>query len=197
MELIEIALSQLHAHPLNSNVMEERLLAKLTEHVVRSGRYPPVIVRRLPADDGDRFQILDGHHRVEAVRRAGLDAARCVVWDVDDEQALLLLATLNRLQGQDDPHKRAKLIETLRSSRGVELAKLARELPERGEQLAALAALQARVRQRLPRKVDDLPVAVHFFLSRPQRSELEAKLKSIGGTREQALMACVTGGDKG
>lgn len=197
MELVEIALSQLHAHPLNSNVMEERLLAKLTEHVVRSGRYPPVIVRRLPDEEDERFQILDGHHRVEAVRRAGLNAVRCVIWDVDDEQALLLLATLNRLQGQDDPHKRAKLIEQLRSSRGVALAKLARELPERSEQLTALAALQSKVRQRLPRNVDDLPVAVHFFLSRPQRSELEAKLKSIGGSREEALMICVKTGNKG
>ena len=196
MELIEMALSQLHAHPLNSNVMEERLLAKLTNHIVRSGRYPPVIVRPLPAGKGERFQILDGHHRVEAVRRAGLAAVRCVIWEVDDGQALLLLATLNRLQGQDDPHKRAKLIEQIKNTQGVALEQLVRDLPERSEQLKALAALEGKVDQRLPRQVDDLPVPVHFFLSRAQRSELLAKLKSIGGTREEALMNCVMNHDK-
>jgi len=205
MEMVELALTSLEAHPMNSNVMEERLLAKLTDHIAKTGHYPPVIVRLLPvrSDAADqsamqdssspRFQLLDGHHRVKALERLGHTTARCVVWDVDDEQALVLLATLNRLQGQDDPHKRASLLEKLQDSRGIELARLALELPERTEQLEALIALRQSPRQQPPRSADDLPVSVHFFLKREQRSELEKALRQTGGTREQALMKCVLG----
>ena len=38
----------------------------------------------------------------EALRRLGRASARCEVWAVDDDEAMLLLATLNRLQGRDD-----------------------------------------------------------------------------------------------
>lgn len=199
MDMIELDVSRLRAHPMNSNVMDDHLLAKLTDHIARTGQYPPVIVRPLPADgdipSGNEhdscFQILDGHHRIKAIKQLKQTMVRCVVWEVDDAQALVLLATLNRLQGQDDPHKRAALIAKLQMERGIELSRLSLLLPERAEQLEALAALNDLPRQRLPRRVDDLPVSVHFFLSRQQRSELEAKLNSAGGTREEALMNLV------
>lgn len=197
MEIVEIDLTALEAHPLNSNVMSQEMVAKLAAHMRRTGRYPPVIVRPLSsynaASGGERFQILDGHHRVAALRSIGAIQARCVVWEVDDEEALLLLATLNRLQGQDDPRKRAALILELRRRRGVELRGLSVMLPERGEQLAALANLAERPRAMPARIVDDLPVSVHFFLKREERHRLEAKLRAIGGAREFGLMKLVDG----
>ncbi len=191
MNIADIALSQLLPHPLNSNVMERSLFAKLVEHLKRTGRYPPVIVRPVKRDEpGDWFQILDGHHRVAALRQLHCATARCVVWDVDDDEAALLLATLNRLQGQDDPRKRAALVASLRAP-GVTLAALAGSLPERAEQLESLLRLNHAPPPRLPQALDDLPVAVHFFLTPQQRSQLNARLHELGGTREDALMRMV------
>lgn len=192
MTLVEIPLSQLLPHPLNSNVMARPLLAKLVEHLRRADRYPPVIVRPIQCEQpGDWFQILDGHHRVAALRQLQRASARCVVWEVDDDEAAMLLATLNRLQGQDDPRKRAALVATLQD-RGGALATLAQRLPERVEQLESLLRLnKPPALPRAPQPLDELPVAVHFFLTPAQRTMLNARLRELGGTREGALMRLV------
>ena len=190
-EMQEIELERLRSNPHNSNVMGERMLAKLVGHIGRTGRYPPVVVR--PVDD--RYEILDGHHRVEALRRLEHATARCVVWEVDDDEALWLLATLNRLQGQDDARKRAALLREL--GQRVERAELGRRLPDSDKRLKRLREMTARVgAPRLPRPMEAMPEAVHFFLLPVQRKRLEARLKEVGGTREEALMVLV-GGEEG
>lgn len=195
MELVEIPLANLRAHPLNSNVMPEELLEKLARHMDRTGRYPPVVVRRIKREDAsDIYEILDGHHRVLALRRIGAAAARCVMWEVDDAEALTLLATLNRLQGQDDPKKRARLLAQIEAVKAIDVSELARMLPERADEVRGLLALNAPPVLRPPRGLDELPVAVHFFLSRVQRAALEGRLMEIGGPREAALMRMVDSG---
>ena len=187
-EISEIGLERLRANPHNSNVMGERMLARLVRHIEATGRYPPIIVR----PRGDGYEILDGHHRVEALRRLGQAAARCLVWEVDAEEALWLLATLNRLQGQDDARKRAALLREL--GRRVEQTELGRRLPDSDKRLKRLREMTTAVaRPRPPVPAEAMPEAVHFFLLPAQRRTLEARLKEIGGTREQALMAMVTG----
>jgi hypothetical protein len=221
MELIDIPLDRLERHPMNSNVMPGELMAKLTDHIGRTDRYPPVIVREIapgaPAtrsgaqssDDSavspalcrprngqggqeQRYQILDGHHRVEALRRLKRTSARCVVWEVTDDEALLLLATLNRLQGRDDPHRRAALVAELAGLRRVDARELAEVLPERAEELASLLSLRAAPPAlRGPRALGEMPVCVHFFLKPAQRDALEGALRAMGGPREAALMRLV------
>ncbi len=192
MSTVDIPLKQLQPHPANSNVMTGELFDKLIEHIKRHDRYPPIIVRQLT--DSQDYQIIDGHHRVRAVEKLGYAKARCVVWQVDDDETLVLLATLNRLQGQDDPHKRAALVARL--SERLDIAKLAQLLPEQVEQLERLGRLHAPPpAPRPPQRLDDMPVPVHFFLLPAQRRQLEQKLKQLGGPREQALMTLVENSD--
>jgi len=133
-----VPLDDLLPHPLNSNVMSEDLQEKLRAHIKRTGRYPYLVVRPHPDEPG-KFQVLDGHHRVAILRELGHREARCDVWEVDDREARLLLATLNRLQGQDLPIRRAQLIhELLGDMRADDLAGL---LPETDKQLEELHAL--------------------------------------------------------
>src|SRR5437867_2462505 len=127
-----IGLDDLVPHPLNSNVMNEDLQAKLRAHIKRTGRYPFLVVRPHPYQPG-KFQVLDGHHRVAILRELGHLEARCDVWAVDDREAKLLLATLNRLQGQDQPLKRAQLVHELLAEMNV--GDLGGLLPETEKQL--------------------------------------------------------------
>ena len=192
MDVRLVPLEQLEPHPGNSNVMPDELFGKLVAHLRRSERYPPVIVRfRQSGHAGPpRFQILDGHHRVKALRELGIPEARCVVWEVDDDEALLLLATLNRLQGRDDPRKRAALLARLKER--LDLPSLAERLPESIDGLNGLLKLHGPPPPpRAPAPLEDMPVAVHFFLLPRQRRRLEARLRDVGGTREQALMQIV------
>ncbi len=125
--LVRVPLDRLHPHPKNANRMDETFLAKLAANIEREGNYPPLIVRPHPRHAGD-YELLDGHQRWEALRRLGAPDARCYMWPCDDATALVLLATLNRLEGQDDPLLRAELLRELMAVASPE--ELAALLPE-------------------------------------------------------------------
>lgn len=136
--LINIKLEDLIAHPLNANVMAEEYLEKLAENIAREGDYPPLVVRPHPHRMG-KYQLLDGHQRCEALRRLGQREVRCYLWPCDDAEALTLMAMLNRLEGQDQPLKRAELLAELTGLfPEVDLAKL---LPESQAEIEAALEL--------------------------------------------------------
>jgi len=199
MSIQTIQLDRLRPHPENSNVMPDVLVEKLANHIQRTGRYPPLIVRPLHDPDNQstdisatnaRYQILDGHHRARALQEACRDTAQCIVWQADDQEALLLLATLNRLQGQDDPRKRAKLISRLAEQHN--LPQLSTLLPERSEQIKKYLEFKNHPPPlRKPNPIEQMPIAVHFFLTSPQKSQLDAVLRQLEGSREEALMKLI------
>lgn len=133
-----IDLTDLVAHPLNANVMSDEIREKLRVNIQGTGRYPFLVVRPHPLETG-KYELLDGHHRVSVLQELGHTRARCDVWHVDDRAAKLLLATLNRLQGQDLPIKRAQLLHELLSD--MSITDLAGLLPETDKQLEELHAL--------------------------------------------------------
>jgi hypothetical protein len=118
-----IGIDRLYEHPENPNRMNRASFKKLVEHIRASGNYEPIVVRRYRSG----YQILNGHHRVRALAELGYERADCVVWDVDDQQSRVLLATLNRLGGRDMPAPKQMLIERLCESMGVD--RLAKQLP--------------------------------------------------------------------
>ncbi len=214
-ELRLIPLSRLRPHPRNSNVMPEAMLEKLVRHLERANRYPPLIVRPIETDASDAepswrdrgeatadvttppsaYEILDGHHRAEALRRLGREHARCDVWRVGDEDALMLLATLNRLRGHDDPLRRAELLRELAAAQQRGRERLAAWLPERSAQVRRLLAMRPRVpRPRSPRHAEAMPVPVHFFLRPAEKRELDAALRRVGEPRAAALVRLVRAG---
>lgn len=179
-----LPIEQLEAHPLNSNVMPRALLDKLATEIGRTGLYPPIIVR----PRGPRYQILDGHHRVCVLKELGHRLVEAVVWEVDDQQALLMLATLNRMRGEDDPRRRAALLSRLRESMGV--VELAERLPEDAGRVKKMLELHAALPSPAsPRPVGEMPVCVHFFLLPEQRRAVERLLREQGGSRESALLS--------
>ena len=133
-----IPLEDLLPHPLNSNVMPEDLREKLKANIKQSGRYPFLVVRP-HSEDAGKYQVLDGHHRIDVLRELGHVDARCDVWEVTDREAKLLLATLNRLEGQDVPIRRAQLLHELLGE--MNLSDLAGLLPETDKQIEELHAL--------------------------------------------------------
>ena len=134
-----IAINRLLPHPLNANRMSEAVFKKLVRNIERTGRYEPIVVRKHPKTEAS-YEIINGHHRVKALRQLGLEEADCVVWEVDDAEAAILLATLNRLTGADVLDKKIELLTRLREDFGVgELTKL---LPQTKRQIEALFNLK-------------------------------------------------------
>ena len=198
MTLEWIPLETLEPHPENANVMPERLLAKLKAHLARTGRYEPLVVRPLsdgwtpslavrpsrrlgqagPGDEA-RYQILNGHHRARALADLGHTHARCDVWDVDDDEARLLLATLNRLEGRDDPSRRAALVARLAD--GPTAADLARLLPEPADALERLTKLAEPPPTPADPAAAPLPRAMTFFLDEDQEALVREALGAASG----------------
>jgi ParB-like chromosome segregation protein Spo0J len=133
-----VRLDDLVPHPMNANVMTDELREKLRAHIGRTGRYPYLVVRSHPTEPG-RFEVLDGHHRLAILRELGHTEARCDVWDVDDRETKVLLATLNRLEGQDVPVRRAELLHALLGE--MSLDDLAGLVPETAGEIRDLHSL--------------------------------------------------------
>jgi ParB family chromosome partitioning protein len=177
-----VPLDDLLPHPLNANVMPEDLQEKLRAHIRRTGRYPFLVVRPHPDEPG-RFQVLDGHHRLSILRDVGHTEARCDVWDVDDREANLLLATLNRLEGQDVPIRRAQLLHELLGE--MSLDDLAGLLPETDRQLQDLHALLEFPAEEIAALLEDeaaeqekvLPRVLSFVVSPEQEELIEAAVE--------------------
>lgn len=179
-----LPIDRLDPHPLNSNVMPKVLLDKLASAIERTGLYPPIIVRPI----GERYQILDGHHRIQVLKQLGHAQVNAVVWPVDEEQALVMLASLNRMRGEDDPRKRAALLSKLRQT--ISVPELAKQLPEDAARVKKMLALNsAPPSPKSASPLDQMPVCVHFFVLPAQRQAIEQRLREHGGTRESALLA--------
>jgi hypothetical protein len=147
------------------------------------------------------YQLLNGHHRAEVLRQLGHTHARCDVWVVSDEDALLLLATLNRLEGRDDPAARARLVAKLAGDRSPE--DLARLLPEPADAVERLLKLSEPPPE--PLTPDAAALAARpmtFFLTEEQHSLVrEALAEAARGSplplRERVAEGRVRGASDG
>ncbi len=175
-----IPLSKLTANPANPNRMSKTNFTRLVAHIERTGRYEPVVVRPHPRKR-DKYEIINGHHRCKALKKLGHSNAQCVVWDVDGPETDLLLATLNRLAGRDDLHKRSELISRLAGRLETDKSKhLSRLLPESKKQIERLMELAVQKSRfvgilNLAEQAKQ-PVAVVFFLTEEQKDILEEAL---------------------
>jgi hypothetical protein len=94
----EVLLTDLKPAPQNANRMEPARFEHLRQALERDGFLQPVLVRR----DGAQYEIVDGHHRVEAARALGLASVPAVITDVDANTAARLAIAMNRLRGDLD-----------------------------------------------------------------------------------------------
>ncbi|MHC4507399.1 MAG: ParB/RepB/Spo0J family partition protein [Planctomycetota bacterium] len=133
----KIAIDKLVAHPGHPNRMSKINFARLVRNIERTGRYEPLVVR--PRDDC--FQIINGHHRWRALRELGYTTADVVIWNIDDGQTDMFLATLNRLGGSDVLEKKLALLSRLNER--MKARDLARLLPHTAKQIQRLAQVRS------------------------------------------------------
>lgn len=178
-----ISLEKLEAHPDNPNQQSKGNFGKLVRNIERTGRYEPILVRPHPEKE-DRFQIINGHHRRKALDKLGYESADCIVWDLDDEQTDILLATVNRLCGTDKLDKKINLLKRLNKS--MEPVKLAKLVPQTAKQIEQLTNLKMPRRPAEPAGFFSNPMV--FFVNDGQREVIEKALSAAeGGEKNKAL----------
>lgn len=107
LEKIQILpLSKLHpfeGHPFQ--VRDDEEMDKMVDSVKEYGVMTPAIVR--PRRDGG-YEIVAGHRRCHASRRAGMDTMPCIVRDMDDDTAIILMVDSNCQREHILPSEKAK-----------------------------------------------------------------------------------------
>ena len=110
LEKIQIlTLSELHpfeGHPFQ--VRDDEEMDKMVDSVKEYGVMTPAIVR--PRRDGG-YEIVAGHRRCHASRRAGVDTMPCIVRDMDDDTAIILMVDSNCQREHILPSEKAKAYE--------------------------------------------------------------------------------------
>ncbi len=192
-----IPIETLLEHPENSNYMNPVLAQKLQRHIERTGRYEPLTVRPHPSEKG-KFQVINGHNRLRVLRALKHEMIHCVVWNIDDNQTRLYLATLNRLSGTDVPERRTALLENLFGA--FDSDELSLLLPENEKQIETLRKLcnleLDEFNKQDVTKETQIPVILTFMLEEAEAKEINLALDLIitnekeRRSRSQAL-ACL------
>lgn len=78
---------------------------KMVDSVKEYGVMTPAIVR--PRRDGG-YEIVAGHRRCHASQRAGVDTMPCIVRDMDDDTAIILMVDSNCQREHILPSEKAK-----------------------------------------------------------------------------------------
>lgn len=106
-----LPIDKLIPHPDNPfNLYKGKKLDDLIKSVTDNGIIEPIVVR--PFEDG--YQILAGHNRTNVARMVGLTELPCIVRDVNDDLAKIIVVESNFLQrGMDDllPSEIAKALK--------------------------------------------------------------------------------------
>lgn len=74
----------------------EEKMQEMVESVTEHGILMPILVR--PIDSGEGYEIISGHNRVEACRRAGMKTIPATIREMDDDTAVILMVDSNLRQ---------------------------------------------------------------------------------------------------
>lgn len=100
--------------------------------IAKYGFVDPLTVRELD----ERFQVIDGEHRLKAAAEEGYTELSCIVVDVDDDTAKQLTIVLNETRGRADDGRMSDLVKDL--SQKFDRLTLTQVMPFSAERLSAM-----------------------------------------------------------
>ena len=162
-------------------VLDDADMDSLTESVARIGVREPLLARR--SGDG-RWELLSGHRRLHAARRAGLKTVPVVAVDVDDDEATVLMVDSNLTRSTLRVSERARamamrhralLHQGRADSSGDTRDRMAEEAGMSGSTVARLVRLD-RLGDDLLRMVDDKRIPVRGAL---HLSDLDDRAQAV------------------
>jgi ParB family chromosome partitioning protein len=145
----------------------------LTDSIQAHGLLQPVVVRKT----GDRYTLIAGHRRLEALRRLGWDMVPVVVRAADVDQAYVLTLVENLQRSDLLPTEQAAALETLVRERGWTTRQVA----------AAIKRSQAYVSKRL--RVFDDPLLAPAVLANQLSVSAAEELLTLKEARRYELLS--------
>lgn len=94
---IKLVIDDLHPFPKQPfRLYTEEKMREMVESVTEYGVISPIIVRPNPIGEG--YEIISGHNRVEACRRANINQVPAIIREIDDDTAIILMVDSNLRQ---------------------------------------------------------------------------------------------------
>ena len=104
-KVIDIPLNEIHDFPDHPfRVVQDDAMNEMAESVKQFGVLVPAMVR--PADGG--YELISGHRRKMASTLAGRDSLPCIVRDLSDDEAIIVMVDSNLQREQLLPSEKAK-----------------------------------------------------------------------------------------
>jgi len=132
-DTIEVSILDIKPNTWNPNVQSDHIFDKLKGSIKKYGFLQPILVRKLGTRD---YEIIDGYHRYKAMLALGKQTitVNCIREEVPDMAAKFLTLLANKLKGQHDVLKEAKIYLEAKNSGQNALFDV---LPEKQEEIEA------------------------------------------------------------
>jgi N6-adenosine-specific RNA methylase IME4 len=186
--LAVLGVDELKPHPKNPRIgMREDVIQAIAASVREHGFHDrhAITVRKTRAG----YQIISGHHRVEAARRSGLDAVPAWVIEMDDDQAYMALAADN-LQGE------MTLVELAIHAAGVKTAR-----GKEGDGVKAWAEAMSRTEEyahqvrKVGRYLRDEGTKIDLSKLRDKFTHVLAAVEAFDGDELNAIVSRIAQGE--
>jgi hypothetical protein len=172
----ELSIEALLPHPKNTNRISKMFSKKLLYNIQHIGLYETITVRPHPVEK-NKFEILNGHVRLEALKEIGQKTVKCDIWNVDNIKTDLFLAILNKLRGSDVPELRMNLLFDLMKS--LPKDELAAHIPETMAYLKKLEKLPEEIETKEKNEILSDTVVINFYLSSEKHKVIIIALNKI------------------
>ena len=105
--------------------IDQEYLERLTQSLLDDGQWHPVIVRPM---EGGRYQLIAGHYRLQASKKAGLKQVEANVRDLADDEADLLSLKTNMLRHEMTTREQGRVLSRMMERYGWSQREIARKL---------------------------------------------------------------------
>ena len=179
---MQIELHQIELRHADLRIRDEGRWRRVLASVAEKGQQVPVIV----VAEGERYVLIDGYLRVEAVRRLARDTVGATVWPLSDCEALIEHHHLS--SAMRSALEQGWLCARLREQ-GLGLEELARRLCRSkswvSRRLGLVGELSATIQQRVRAGTVPPHAAMNYLvpLSRANRRQCEALVEGLGQRR--------------
>lgn len=174
-----------------SRAKERRLLASLAQN----GQLVPVVV--VPSSETNRYVLIDGYKRAQALRRLHSDVVQGMLWELEEPDALICERLLRRRDG-DGPLEQGWLLHELQQRFQLSLGELARRFDVSTSWVSRRLALVQQLPDSVHEAVRAGRIVAHAAqkylvpLARANREHATKLSESIGGlglsTREVGVL---------
>ncbi len=179
---MQIELHQIELRHADLRIRDEGRWRRVLASLAEKGQQVPVIV----VAENERYVLIDGYLRVEAVRRLARDTVGATVWPLSDCEALIEHHHLS--SAMRSALEQGWLCARLREQ-GMGLEELARRLCRSkswvSRRLGLVGELSATIQQRVRAGTVPPHAAMHYLLSlsRANRRQCEALVEALGQRR--------------